>query len=69
LTDLPVDARGARLLKVSPEDYTRLSDEDRGKARRKLTEAALETGKFFGVIGPGLKEDERKAIIEYVKSL
>jgi mono/diheme cytochrome c family protein len=69
LTDLPVDARWARLLKVSPEDYTKLSDEDRGKARRKLTEAALETGKFFGVIGPGLKEDERKAIIEYVKSL
>ena len=69
LSDTPIDSRWARLLKITPEEYAKMSDEDRGKARRKLTESALENGMFFGVIGPGLKEDERKAIIEYVKSL
>ncbi|MGP0063485.1 MAG: di-heme-cytochrome C peroxidase [Isosphaeraceae bacterium] len=76
---LSADERWARLFDLTPEAYAKLNDEERRALRRKLTEEAIEAGHrqsaaaggptFFGVIGSGLDAQERRAIIEYVKSL
>ncbi|MBV8381337.1 MAG: hypothetical protein JOZ63_01945 [Planctomycetaceae bacterium] len=70
-SNLTPDRRWARLLGLSAEDYAKLTEEQRRDKRRELSKQAIESpnATFFGVIGPGLDEHERQAIIEYVKSL
>ncbi len=70
-TGLSVDARWARLLKITPEEYEKQSEDQRRRDRHELTRAALEKKHFtlFGVIGPGFEPGERRALIEYLKSL
>jgi len=67
------------LFNVTPAEYAKMSADERSHRRHDLTDKALAdrdknpvaTGDstFFGVIGSGLDEAERRAIIEYVKSL
>jgi len=76
------DQRWAKLFGVSAEEYAAMSEADRRERRRQLTIETLDLPKswfaddlklsntwFFGVIGPGLDEEERQAIIEYLKTL
>jgi hypothetical protein len=79
---LSVDERWARLFGLTLEEYTKLNDAERRARRRALTIEALSLPEswfvenvklppvwFFGVIGPGLEPDERRALIEYLKTL
>jgi hypothetical protein len=73
------DERWASLFKVKPEEYAAMGEGERRRRRRDLTDQALADrdknpvaggdSTFFGVIGSGLDDEERRAIIEYVKSL
>jgi mono/diheme cytochrome c family protein len=68
---LSVDERWAKLFGLEPAEYRKLGEQERQVRRRELTVKYLSTPalSFFGVIGPALEPDERRAIIEYIKTL
>jgi mono/diheme cytochrome c family protein len=73
------DERWASLFHVTTAEYAAMGEDERRRRRRDLTDKALADrdknpvaagdSTYFGVIGSGLDEEERRAIIEYVKSL
>lgn len=79
-----LDQRWADVFKIPLEQYAALSEDERRLRRHQITirELALPGSWFddniaeqlpkiwfFGVIGPGLEDDERRALIEYLKTL
>ena len=64
-------ARWVRVLKITSEEYEKQTEAQHRADRHELTSEALEDKNvtIFGVVGPGLEPEERKALIEYVKSL
>ncbi len=69
--------RWAELLGLKLKEYQELPEAERRKRQREISARVMKKAHddkvspspFFGVIGPGLDQDERAAIIEYVKSL